>query len=144
MASRKATKEGIVQIKQAIAKKGWKVYDDRWLLSASQLLEPDADWQEEGPYAYGCSAPTWERFLRGIAIRDRSFNTFCKILDLDPDSITKTFEKPTQSIKYNRAEVSDEPIFYGRNVELETLGCWICKDGCQLVAIAGLAGTVKR
>ena len=94
MASKKASKAGIARIKQTIAKKGWRVYDDRWLLAASQLIEPTIDWSEEGPYAFGCSPQTWERFIRGIAIRDRSFLAFCKVLDLDPNDVAKVLEKP--------------------------------------------------
>ena len=143
MASKKASREGIAQIKQAITEKGWKVYDDRWLLAASQLLEPTTDWQKDGPYAYGCSAQTWERFIRGIAIRDHSFTTFCKALGLNPNDITQVSKQPNHHPKHDWGEAPDVPTFYGRNTELETLEHWICKDNCQLVTITGLAGVGK-
>ena len=143
MASIKATKEGIAQIKQAIAKKGWKVYDDRWLLAASQLLEPTTDWQKDGPYAYGCSAQTWERFIRGIAIRDHSFMTFCKVLGLDSNDLTQVSNQPNYQPKHDWGEAPDVSTFYGRNAELETLERLICQDGCQLITITGLAGVGK-
>ncbi|MCG8364862.1 MAG: hypothetical protein MJA27_16230 [Pseudanabaenales cyanobacterium] len=80
MASIKASRHGLTQIKQAIAQKGWKTYSDRWLVEASKILDSCGDWYESGPYAYGCSLQTWERFLQGTAIRDRSFIAFCQVL----------------------------------------------------------------
>ncbi len=68
VASIKASGQGLVQIKQAIAHKGWKVTSDRWLLEASKVLEPHRCWHELEPYAYGCSRSTWERFLQGKAM----------------------------------------------------------------------------
>ena len=87
MASLKASQQGLTQIKQAIAQKGWKIGDDRWLVEASKVLEPQGDWHESGPYAYGCSSQTWERFLQGTAIRDRSFVAFCQILAINPEEV---------------------------------------------------------
>ncbi|MGB5913885.1 MAG: hypothetical protein WBG63_03410, partial [Phormidesmis sp.] len=82
MPSIKASPEGLVRIRQAIAERGWRVHDNRWLVAASKLLCPDDSWQLDGPYAYGCSLQTWERFLRGTAIRDRTFLTFCQVLGI--------------------------------------------------------------
>ena len=81
MASIKASRYGLTQIKQAIAKQGWKMSDDNWLVEASKVLEPQKYWHEDGPYAYGCSRQTWERFLQGRPIRDRSFKAFCQVLE---------------------------------------------------------------
>ncbi|MEM7636782.1 MAG: ATP-binding protein, partial [Pseudomonadota bacterium] len=69
MSSMQASQKGLIQIKQAIAQKGWKVGDDRWLMEASKILEPSGKWQIGGPYAYGCSLQTWERFLQRTPIR---------------------------------------------------------------------------
>ena len=85
MASLKASQHGLIQIKQAIAQKGWPISSERWLLKASKVLEPKVDWQASGPFADGCSASTWERFVGGIAIRKRSFVAFCQILGLNPN-----------------------------------------------------------
>ena len=90
MSSTKASLEGLSLIKQAIAQKGWRVRDDRWLVAASYLLEPEGDWQLDGPYAYGCSLQTWERFLQGVAVRDRSFIAFCQVLNLEHNQIAES------------------------------------------------------
>ena len=90
MSSSKASLRGLSLIKQAIAQKGWRVRDDRWLVAASYLLEPEGDWQLDGPYAYGCSLQTWERFLQGVAVRDRSFIVFCKVLNLPPNQVAES------------------------------------------------------
>ena len=90
MSSIKASLEGLSLIKQAIAQKGWRVRDDRWLVAASYLLEPEGDWRLDGPYAYGCSLQTWERFLQGVAVRDRSFIAFCQVLNLEPNQIAES------------------------------------------------------
>ncbi|MGD1897832.1 MAG: hypothetical protein ACFB16_12870 [Phormidesmis sp.] len=96
MPSIKASVEGLSLIKQAIAQKGWRVRDDRWLVAASYLLEPSGDWRADGPYAYGCSLQTWERFLQGVAIRDRSFLAFCQVLDLPSSQV---LDAATSSLK---------------------------------------------
>ena len=90
MTSVKASLEGLSLIRQAIAQKGWRVRDDRWLVAASYRLEPDGNWRPDGPYAYGCSLQTWERFLQRVAIRDRSFIAFCQILNLSPNQVAES------------------------------------------------------
>lgn len=90
MSSSKASLRGLSLVKQAIAQKGWRVRDDRWLVAASYQLEPEGDWRSDGPYAYGCSLQTWERFLQRVAIRDRSFIAFCKALNLPPNQIAES------------------------------------------------------
>ncbi len=89
MSSIKASEKGLARIKQAIAQSEWRVHDHRWLLAASELLEPDGDWQLDGPYAYGYSSQIWERFLRRTSIRDRSFIAFCQVLSLLSDEVTE-------------------------------------------------------
>ncbi|MEM1253479.1 MAG: hypothetical protein AAGI69_13675 [Cyanobacteria bacterium P01_H01_bin.21] len=89
MASLKASPQGLRQIKQARAAKGWPINDGRWLMAASQILNPDVDWHEPGPYAYGCSFSSWERFLLGIAIREDSFTAFCQVLGVNPDNVSE-------------------------------------------------------
>jgi hypothetical protein len=47
------------------------------------------------------------------------------------------------SIKVDWAEAIDVPVFYGRNVELETTERWIKIEQCRLVAILGMGGIGK-
>ncbi|MBE7385439.1 MAG: WD40 repeat domain-containing protein [Leptolyngbya sp. SIO1E4] len=139
MASLKASQQGLTQIKQAIAQKGWKVGSDRWLVEASKVIEPQGDWPESGPYAYGCSAQTWERFLQGTAIRERSFMAFCQVLFINPEDVV---ESP-HPLREDWGEAPDVSTFYGRDQELSTLQQWLFNDHCQLIAIVGLAGIGK-
>ena len=139
MASIKASQQGLARIKQAITQKGWTITSTRWLVEASKILEPDGNWHESGPYAYGCSFQTWERFLRGTAIRDRSFIAFCQILDIAPEQVIAS----SSCLRTDWGEAPDVPIFHGREQELETLEQWIVKDQCQLITITGLAGIGK-
>ena len=135
MASVKASTQGSIEIKNAIARRGWK-NSDRPLLEASLILEPEKEWNELGPYAYGCSRQTWERFLQGIPIRDRSFYAFCQVLEIDPDLIQL-------NLKEDWGEAPDVPVFHGRQQELETLEQWIVRDRHRLIAIVGFAGIGK-
>ena len=139
MSSLKASQPGLTQIKQAISQKGWKISSDRWLLEASKILEPDGDWQAGGPYAYGCSERTWERFLRGIAIRDRSFIAFCQLLGANPEDVIDSSNR----LRADWGEAPDVPIFHGRRQELETLGQWMLEERLPLIAIVGFAGIGK-
>lgn len=134
-----ASQKGLVQIKQAITQKGWKVGDDRWLMEASEILEPSGKWQIGGPYAYGCSLQTWERFLQGTPIRDRSFIAFCQVLDITPSIVTAA----RTCLREDWGEAPDIGIFYGRERELETLNHWIFREECRLIEVNGFAGMGK-
>ena len=70
VASGKASRQGLVQIKGAIASRGWKMSDDRWSLEASNILEPLENWEELGLFANGCSKSTRERLLEGSPIQE--------------------------------------------------------------------------
>ncbi|MDJ0568336.1 MAG: NB-ARC domain-containing protein [Pleurocapsa sp. MO_192.B19] len=139
MPSRKASSQGLLKIKSAIARKGWKVTSDRPLLAASQILEPDKSWSELEVYAYGCSRQTWERFLQGVAIRDRSFDAFCRVLDLDPAAVM--YSVSNLRVDWGNAPAIDS--FYGREAELVTLQKWTVKKRCRLMGIVGFAGIGK-
>lgn len=69
MTTLKASEERLVKIQQARRERGWTIEDPRWLVEASQKLEPDRTWAEVGPYANGVSLPTWRRFLAGRVSR---------------------------------------------------------------------------
>ena len=139
MASIKASQQGLARIKKAIARKGWKVTSDRPLVEASKILEPQIYWHELGPYAYGCSRQTWERFLQRTPIRDRSFIAFCQILGVDPDEVAES----VNCLKEDWGEAPDVPIFHGRERELTTLEDWLLEERYRAIAIVGLAGIGK-
>lgn len=88
MVSYKASQHGKNQITQARKTKGWSLDDSRWLLEASQVLEPNKNWSEIDPdyadyFAEGISVGTWKRFLQGQAIRPKAFKAFCQVLNLN-------------------------------------------------------------
>jgi predicted NACHT family NTPase len=84
----KASEEGLVKIKQARRERGWAIEDPRWLVEASQKLDPDRTWTIAGPYADGLSLPTWRRFLRGREpIKTNAFRAFCTVLQLNWEEI---------------------------------------------------------
>ncbi|MEG4941109.1 NACHT domain-containing NTPase [Microcoleus sp. F4-D5] len=88
MTTLKASEEGLVKIKQARRERGSTIEDPRWLVEASQTLEPDRTWTEAGPYADGLSLPTWRRFLGGREpIKANAFKAFCTVLQLNWEEI---------------------------------------------------------
>ncbi len=88
MPTLKASEQGLKKIRQAKNEKGWKFENPRWLVEASKVLEPNKVWQEGGPYADGCSEPTWKRFRTGKeAINTDVFKAFCKVLGLSWNEI---------------------------------------------------------
>ena len=137
MASVRASQQGLVQIKQAMARQGWKWDSDRPLLEASKILEPEKKWDELGSYAHGCSQKSWKRFLQRIPIRPKPFNAFCQALGIDPVMVVQT------NLKEDWGEAPDVPIFHGRQQELETLEQWIIRDKQRLINIVGFAGIGK-
>lgn len=139
MSSQKASRQGLALIKQAIAQKGWRMSDEQWLVAASNLLEPDGEWPLDGPYAYGCSLQTWERFLQRVAIRNRSFNAFCQVLGLSPQEVAES-DCPFVA---DWGCAPDAPTLYGREPALKTLERWIFEDRCRLINVVGFAGMGK-
>jgi predicted NACHT family NTPase len=90
MTTLKASEEGLVKINQARRERGWTIEDPRWLVEASQKLEPDRTWTIAGPYADGLSLPTWRRFLRGREpIKANAFRAFCTVLQLNWEEIVE-------------------------------------------------------
>lgn len=137
MASVKASEQGLVQIKQAMTRQGWKWDSDRPLLEASKILEPDRTWDELGSYAHGCSQKSWKRFLQRIPIRPKPFNAFCQALGIDPDLVAQS------DLKEDWGEAPDVTVFHGREPELATLEQWIVRDKYRLINIVGFAGIGK-
>jgi predicted NACHT family NTPase len=88
MTTLKASEEGLVKIKQARRERGLTIEDPRWLVQASQKLDPGQTWTIAGSYADGLSLPTWRRFLRGREpIKANAFRAFCTVLQLNWEEI---------------------------------------------------------
>jgi predicted NACHT family NTPase len=88
MTTLKASEQGLARIKQARREKGWTIEDPRWLVQASQELEPNRTWTEDGLYANNISLPTWRRFLAGRErIKANAFKSYCKVLGLNWEEI---------------------------------------------------------
>ena len=152
MASIKASGRGLVQIRGAIARKGWKMSDDRWSLEASKILEPEKNWEEFGPFADGCSKSSRERLLEGTRIQERAFKAFCQVLEINPDEVA-------HYLREDWGAAPDVQTFHGRQAELATLEQWIVRDKptlkgtpsdngmasqrCRLINIVGFAGIGK-
>lgn len=93
MPSLKASADGLEQIKQARKEKYWPIEDNRWLIAASQVLEPQINWQigslsRQSIFAHGVSLSTWKRFLQGKPIRAEVFQSFCQVLELDWQAVS--------------------------------------------------------
>ncbi|MBE9144720.1 NACHT C-terminal alpha/beta 1 domain-containing protein [Planktothrix mougeotii] len=101
MASLNASEQGQAKIKQARKEKGWKVDDHRWLVEASNVLEPSKVWPELGPYADGCSEGTWKRFLyKREGVDTDVFKAFCTVLGLPWEEIVdRTDVSQSKSLK---------------------------------------------
>lgn len=152
MVTLRASEQGLARIKQARKERGWTVDDSRWLIAASQVLGPERNWEEGGPFAVGISDGTWGRFRTGRKpIKERAFKTYCQILGLpweeivDRSSTSDSIQNPTSNTK-NPADWGDAPdisYFYGRTAELSALEQWIVTDRCRLVALFGVGGIGK-
>ena len=143
-ASLQASTSGFARIKQARKEKGWTIEDERWLLGASKIVEPDKEWPPgSGYYADGCSEKTWKRFLRGTSISAASFKAFCQVLGLDWEAVVDRPFPSTVSISIDWDVAPDVSTFYGRCEELAALQQWLVGDRSRLVAIVGMGGMGK-
>ena len=125
MVSVRASGQGLVKIKSAIANRGWKMSDDCWSLAVSKILEPAKNWEELELFAVGCSKSTRERLLEGTPIQKRAFNAFCQALKINPDDVI-------HYLREDWGEAPDVPTFHGRQRELITLEQWIVGDKSTL------------
>lgn len=81
----RVSEQGKAITHQARAQKGWGwsvSRDDSCLVQASKFLDPEGDWQADGPYAHGVSEGYWKSFLAGKPIRADVFSAFCKSLEV--------------------------------------------------------------
>jgi hypothetical protein len=142
----KASRLGIIKIKQARNEKGWSwsTGEDTCLVEASQLLEPEKKWFPGGPYANGISEGTWKRFLAGRqAISAVAFKAYCEVLGLNWEEIVGRYSLTPTTTRQDWGEAIDISIFYGRTDELALLEDWIVTEHCRLVALLGMGGIGK-
>ena len=114
MKSVKASSQGLVQIKSALAQQGWNEPSERYRLSiaASRIIDHTKDWEQHwkdtGSFADYCSTSSRERFLKGVAIRQEAFEAFCLALGLDPSKIAENWEPASdQSNSHEQQELPE-------------------------------------
>ena len=142
----KPSEQGLARIKQAREERGWTIEDPRWLIAASQILDPETQWHPGGDRhkaPKGCSETTWKRFLKGESINPLSYKAFCQMLELNWEDTVYRLESPTRDRCQDWGTAPDVPVFYGRSTELATLEQWILEENCRLVGLLGLGGIGK-
>jgi WD40 repeat protein len=153
----KASQQGLAYIKKARSEKGWAVSDFRWIETASAIL--GASWAEEGVFAVGISEGTWKRFLAGkYPINAEAFKAYCQVLGLNWEEVAEgepgsrgareqeSKGEPGRSVNGTLQDWGDAPdvsVFYGRQVELNTVRQWVIEENCRLVTLLGMGGIGK-
>ena len=157
MTTLKASLQGLARIKRARHDKGWATSDFRWIEAASSIL--GKSWVQDGVLAVGISEGTWKRFLAGKSpINADAFKAYCQVLGLDWKDVIEATEnnklgrwskedvEKGQASSYFWADWGDSPdvsIFYGRQLELNTVTKWVIQDNCRLVTLLGMGGIGK-
>jgi hypothetical protein len=92
MRTRRASDEGKRKIKEAIDKKNkgvWKLESPRWIDLANTVIKEDSE-KTEKYFSIVANQQSWKRFRLGKnPIDEQVFNTYCKILELDPNEIAE-------------------------------------------------------
>lgn len=127
---------GLSEVHRQLDERGWNRYSDRVCIKASEIREPKKEWEEGGPYTYGCSRNTWEKFLARKLIKEEAFNLYCEVLGLDPAEVA-------HKIKTDWGQAPDPETFHGREEDLIKLTKWIVDERCRLTSIFGFAGIGK-
>ncbi len=143
MPTLKASRLGIARIKQARKEKGWTLYDPRWLIEASKVLEPNTNWELKEELFRGISEGTWKRWGQGKSINAPAFKAYCEVLGLNWEEIVEHQSSTIANTHQDWGEAIDISTFYGRTVELAELEHWIVTDRCRIVAILGMGGIGK-
>lgn len=127
MPSLKASEQGKEIIKQARNARGWTIDDNRWLIEASQVLEPEIDWHssdyiEQQIFAAGVSLSTWRRFLRSQPVSTEVFKAFCQVLGVAWEAVIEfSPNKQPESIRFSEInlEFPSGPVPLGSSLYIE-------------------------
>ncbi len=141
MSSLKAAPEQLQRIKQARIDRGWSIDHPKWLLAASNILDPNIDWENTEQFAV--SIGSWRRFLKGEPIRPQVYRAFCQVLGLNWQETIEVAQSVKVATNCDWGEVPDTAMFAGRVVEIETLKQWIVTEKVRLVALLGIGGVGK-
>lgn len=135
-----------------LTRQGWQKLQDAIRESETQKNSGDRYTFEELSERTGLGLSTVTKVLEreeGVDKRtlDRLFGAFNLDLDKSDYSKLETDFKRTEGVIANRrqnwGEAVDVSVFYGRTEELTTLGQWILKDDCRLIALLGMGGIGK-
>lgn len=148
MKTRKASLEGLARIKQAREERGWAIEDPIWRKEASQILDPNRDWENVEERYLAVSIGTWKRFLQGKPpIKNNTFKAFCQVLGLNWEEVVDNSQSQptTQPVFLGQDWGAAEPVSdcYGRTQKLNTLKEWILQDKCNLILLLGQGGIGK-
>ena len=64
MTTLRSSQKGLIRIKQARRERGWTIDNPRWLVEASQKLDPDRTWTEAWALCRRPLAANLEAFFR--------------------------------------------------------------------------------
>jgi len=145
MPTLKASSSGLKKVQQAREENGRNKDDERWLLEASKIVEPDKEWLPAKKfYANGCSQSTWNRFLLGHSVNTNSFKAFCQVLNLNWEEIVdRPYGDGDNGKIVDWDSCPEVTVFYDRTSELAKLTELIQQENCRLVAILGMGGIGK-
>jgi hypothetical protein len=121
--SRRASDQGLLKIDRARQQRGWTRKDVRWQQAAGDVSEG-----------------TLGRFLRGVPIREDSFNAICRAVGVDPEAVAVLPDALT--IPGAQLDPFSLHQWVGRKTLLNDLSL-ILRDRCRLLTIAGITGIGK-
>ncbi|QFS42703.1 NB-ARC domain-containing protein [Nostoc sphaeroides] len=147
--SLKASQQGKKLIKEAwkrlILKHGTAIasasdMNEIFLQEASKILQPDKNWDNVSEDHCAISEATLKRFREAkVRITASTFNTFCKVLDLNWEDVAENEADANRDLSEAPPPIS----FYGRTQELAELQECLIQKGCRLVLIHGMGGVGK-
>ncbi|MBO3461516.1 NB-ARC domain-containing protein [Aetokthonos hydrillicola Thurmond2011] len=106
---------------------------------ASNILEPEKNYDNVLEEHYAVSLSTLRRFQEGKPITASTFKTFCEVLNLNWEDLA---ENETDA----NIDLSEAPFpvnFYGRTQELAELERFLIQQNSRLVLIYGMGGIGK-
>ncbi|GAB1540476.1 hypothetical protein NUACC21_31450 [Scytonema sp. NUACC21] len=124
---------------QGKIEKAWNM-DEIFLKEASQILEPDKNWDNIPEDQYAVSFATWRRFREAKQpINSVTFMAFCKVLNLNWEDVAENDADRCR----NLSEAPPLSNFYGRERALAKLKKWLIQERCRLVLVYGMGGIGK-